>query len=598
MNSGPGRHDDWRRLARLALAVDRRRFLLGLALAATTVLAGIGLLGLAGWFITATALAGLQVATALVFDVFMPSAGIRLLALGRTASRYGERLLTHDATLGALAALREQVLRRWARGESSQRLKRHPARMLFRLTSDIDALETPYLRGAVPAAATFAAALLAGLLIATWHAAFGLAVFGWMWLTGWGTAWWIAHRASPTAARRALAQEALRARAADLVAGQVELVMADRLASQCAALGDSDCRLAACDDRLNRLEATGALAHGIAGALLTGAVLIGAAWLVDAGTTTAPVVALMVLATLAAGEPLGALRRGGLEAARARLAARRLPLSVDAAPVDDADEADRLPPSADEGDGLAGPAASATASSTAAAAAAGAATAAAIATVALSFVYAGNAAPSLRLPALRIARGEVVAIIGASGAGKSTLMGLIAGELRPTTGRIQTLPAASLTQRIDLFEDSIRDNLRLAAPAAPDPSLEDALAAAGLTDQVLAHRGGLDAVLGEGGLGLSGGQARRLGLARLLLADRPLWLLDEPTEALDRATAADVLGRLRQRASGHTVVIATHLRREAELADRLLRLADGHLVADLHRGSDAFEAALAALRQD
>jgi len=78
----------------------------GAAPAAVTVLAGIALLGLSGWFITATAIAGLTTATALAFDVFMPSSGIRLLALGRTAARYGERLVTHDATLAVLAGLR------------------------------------------------------------------------------------------------------------------------------------------------------------------------------------------------------------------------------------------------------------------------------------------------------------------------------------------------------------------------------------------------------------------------------------------------------------------------------------------------------------
>ena len=92
---------------RTLFAGQARAFALGAALAVLTVAMGIGLLGLSGWFITATALAGLQAATAIVFDVFMPSAGIRLLALGRTFSRYGERIVTHDATLGLLARLRE-----------------------------------------------------------------------------------------------------------------------------------------------------------------------------------------------------------------------------------------------------------------------------------------------------------------------------------------------------------------------------------------------------------------------------------------------------------------------------------------------------------
>ncbi|WP_309545866.1 hypothetical protein [Paracoccus thiocyanatus] len=98
----------------LFAAEGRRKLWAGAALAAVTMLSGIALLGLSGWFITATAIAGLTTATALAFDVFMPSSGIRLLALGRTAARYGERLVTHDATLAVLAGLRERLFRGWS----------------------------------------------------------------------------------------------------------------------------------------------------------------------------------------------------------------------------------------------------------------------------------------------------------------------------------------------------------------------------------------------------------------------------------------------------------------------------------------------------
>ena len=125
----------------LALFLTERRaaLLAGALLAAATVLAGIALLGLSGWFITATAIAGLSSATAFAFDVFAPAAAIRFLALARTAARYGERLTTHDATLGVLAGLRVEVFRNWAQPQAAQRLLKRPARLLFRLTADIDA---------------------------------------------------------------------------------------------------------------------------------------------------------------------------------------------------------------------------------------------------------------------------------------------------------------------------------------------------------------------------------------------------------------------------------------------------------------------------
>jgi len=122
---------DLRLVLRPFLATQPRWLLLGCLLAAITVLAGMALLGLSGWFITATALAGLHAATAFTFDVFMPSAGIRLLALGRTASRYGERLVTHDANFAVLADMRVRLFRGWSRAEAARRLLMRPARLLF-----------------------------------------------------------------------------------------------------------------------------------------------------------------------------------------------------------------------------------------------------------------------------------------------------------------------------------------------------------------------------------------------------------------------------------------------------------------------------------
>ena len=191
-----------------------------------------------------------------------------------------------------------------------------------------------------------------------------------------------------------------------------------------------------------------------------------------------------------------------------------------------------------------------------------------------------------------------MALIGASGAGKSTLLAAISGELSPRSGTLQAQPCSWLTQRTELFQDSLRDNLCLADPMACDARLMAVLQAAGLADDVQALPAGLETRLGEGGLGLSGGQSRRLALARLLLRDVPLWLLDEPTEALDTGTAQAVLACVATLAQDRTLLIATHLRREAELADRLICLRAGVVIGDWRRGSFEFEAALQALRAD
>lgn len=553
-----------------------RRMALGASLAAITVLAGMGLLGLSGWFIAATAIAGLHAASALAFDVFAPSAGIRLLALGRTAARYGERLVTHDATLAALAALRERIFRGWAGAAQIRELLRRPARALFRLTSDLDALESLYLRLLTPAGAALCATAFAAATLGLMTLWLGIALGIWMLAVGTAVSVGLFFRSRRPALRRALLTERLRAQTVDLVSGQTELVMAGRLAAQCAALEQTDRRLARADRRLHRLDTAASAIYGIAGSLTLAATLLGVGALVDRGQIGIPAVVLALLIALAAMEPFAALRRGALEAGRMWLAAKRLSPHcaeyaerADLGATPDAAAAPDVPNAGD-----------------------------AVILQRVSVRYPGSATDALQSLSLTIARGERVAVVGPSGAGKSTLMALLAGELAAHAGSIRRLPFAWLSQRTDLFQDSLRENLLLAAPEAGDEALWHALESAGLAADIRSLNAGLETRLGESGLGLSAGQRRRLALARLLLQSHWLWLLDEPTEGLDAATAADVLARLRILGEGRAWLIATHLKREASLADRLLILRSGRIEAEYRRGGPDFDAVLATLRHD
>ncbi|PKV43368.1 ATP-binding cassette subfamily C protein CydC [Janthinobacterium sp. 61] len=536
----------------------------GAMLAALTAVAGMALLGLSGWFITATSIAGLHASTALLFDVFGPSAGIRLLAIGRTGSRYAERLVTHDATFAALASIRVQLFRGWSRPEAASRLLRQPAKLLFRLTADIDALEALYLRLLVPAFTALCAALLAGVALGAMQWQLGLGLAAWLLAAGGGISWLVARAARRPAIVRSRAIEKLRSGTIDLVAGQTDLVMAGRIDAQCAALGQIDCSLAQADFALQRLETAAGAAYGVAGSVTLAGVLLAVAALVQQQALNVPLAALALLIALTAVEPFAGLRRGALEAGRMLLAMRRL------APRLDAQEIAALP--ADSAPGLR--------------------------LEHVSAAHAGSNVAILHDVSLHIADGERVALIGPSGVGKSTLLAIAARELAPLSGKVSAPRACLFTQKTELFQDSLRDNLRLADPSASDAQLWAALQSAGLDEEVRAFAGGLDTLLGEGGLGLSGGQARRLALARLFLHESTLWLLDEATEALNAQVAIDVLQRLRARSDGRTLLIATHLRREAALADRLVSLRDGRIVADAHRGTQAFEAALAGLRGD
>ncbi|MGR9349067.1 amino acid ABC transporter ATP-binding/permease protein (plasmid) [Rhizobium leguminosarum] len=557
---------DLKPILRLFLAERRRALLLGAALSAATVTAGIALLGLSGWFITATSLAGLSAAVAITFDVFAPSAGIRLLAIVRTVARYGERLATHDATLGVLAALRERLFRDFAEPGAARALLHRPARLLFRLTADIDALDSLYLRILVPAAVATGAALAASLVLGLMHPVFGLCFGLFLAVAGLGLPLIAGRAARKHARQRAHGIEALRSRTIDLVAGQTDLLMAGRLAAQREAIAAADHYAARADDRLNRVETGLTFGFGLVSTLLLTASLLAVAALAETKAITAPVAALGLLVAFAATEPLAALRRGALEVGRTQLAARRI--------------APRL-----------------------AAVAAREPLAAALPGYAFSLAkvsafHENSNVPALQGIELALQQGERLAVIGSSGAGKSSLLALLSGELPARTGSVAVAGATLLTQRTELFDDSLRGNLLLANSDAGEIDCLEALAAAGLLSDVEAMPRGIDTPLGEGGLGLSGGQSRRLALARLFLRDTPLWLLDEPTEGLDGVTARDVLSRLSEMAAGRSLVIATHIRREATIADRIVVIDGGRITEISRRGEAAFEKALDRLRPD
>ncbi|MDV2968569.1 amino acid ABC transporter ATP-binding/permease protein [Nitratireductor aquimarinus] len=556
-----------RAVAALFWAGNRNKLLAGALLSLATVLCGIALLGLSGWFIAATAIAGLSVATALAFDVFAPSAGIRFLALARTASRYGERIVTHDATLEVLAELRERLFRGWAVAGAARAMMARPARLLFRLTIDIDALDSLYLRVMVPLFSAAGAALVAGLALGFIDVRLGLGVALFLLAVGLGLPAFAARHAERPARRRAHALEVLRARSIDLVRGQGELVMAGRLDAQSMSIAEADARLADADDAMNRTETGVSVALGVAGAVLLAAVLLVVATLAEAGQIGAPVAALALLVALTATEPFTALRRGAVELGRTLMAVRRVGPRLNG---EESAPANKTPQDAGIAIRLEG----------------------------VTARHPGAAEVALADVSLRIERGERIALVGQSGAGKSSLLSVIAGELAADQGDVASLPATLFTQRTELFHDTLRGNLALANPAADDDAMLAVLGAAGLSRHLANLPAGLDTWLGEGGAGFSSGQARRLAMARLVLRDAPVWLLDEPTEGLDRETANDVIARVANYASGKTLMVSTHIRREAEGADRILHMNNGRIVADVRRGTADYESLLDGLRPD
>jgi ATP-binding cassette subfamily C protein CydD len=207
--------------------------------------------------------------------------------------------------------------------------------------------------------------------------------------------------------------------------------------------------------------------------------------------------------------------------------------------------------------------------------------------------------PALDGLSFRVPADETLILAGPSGAGKSSVIEILLGFVRPDSGRVtingadisELVPAALsrltawIGQRPVLFASTIRDNIRFARPEATDAEVEEAAHAAQVTEFAGLLPAGLDTMVGEGGFGLSGGQAQRVAIARAFLRNAPLLLLDEPTAHLDPATEADVLDSLRRLAIGRTVILASHSAAAHDFSGRRLDLRQGRAVAAAARAT-------------
>jgi ATP-binding cassette subfamily C protein CydC len=211
---------------------------------------------------------------------------------------------------------------------------------------------------------------------------------------------------------------------------------------------------------------------------------------------------------------------------------------------------------------------------------------------AVSFTYPGGGRPALDGVDFTLEQGRRLAVVGPSGSGKSTLIQLLLRFLAPDGGRIlldgHDLTAfkgedlrrhiAVVSQHTRLFTGTLRENLLMANPDAAEGAIEQACRTARIHDFIAAQPAGYDTWIGEAGLTLSGGQARRIAIARALLRDAPILVLDEPTEGLDNPTAEAVLQSIDQLMLGRTVLMVTHRRHGLGAVDQVLELRDGRRI--------------------
>ncbi|MBP0443963.1 thiol reductant ABC exporter subunit CydC [Roseomonas sp. SSH11] len=544
-----------RDLARiLGLWRSRRGWLLlGALVACGSALAGLALLALAGSGVARGLATGTLAAGAATLVLMRP------LILLRPLLRWGERMATHEATFRALADTRVWFFRRLAERLSAGPGLNRSGDLLGRMVGDVEALDGFYLRALVPVAAAAAvvvaiAAILGALSLAlaaivTLPIALALLL-----------PLLVAPFAARAAARNAAATGALRAEAVEPLVAMEDILAAN---AEPRALARVEAAAQRMDRERRRLSRAGSLGAA-SGALLIQAALLGAlAWGISGGagggSTGAGAVVVALFLVLAAADALGALPRAGAALALASAGARRLLEAADQpVPVPD-------------------PPASATPAGHA------------ISMRGVRFAWAPDRAPVFEGLDLDLPEGARIALLGPSGAGKSTLAALLLKLAAPQEGSIAvggvdyaSLSAdavrtriACLTQEAVLFDDSIAANLRLAAPDAPDAALWDALERARIAELIRALPEGLETRCGEAGARFSGGQARRIALARALLSPASVLILDEPTAGLDAATERAFLETLDSALGGRSAILITHRLIGVERPTRILRLAGG-----------------------
>ncbi|MFP4244350.1 MAG: thiol reductant ABC exporter subunit CydC [Ectothiorhodospira sp.] len=518
------------------------------------------MLALSGWFITASALAGAGLLAGL--DVYRPAGGIRAFAITRTVARYTERLVNHEAVLRHLADLRSWMFRALAPLDPATLARFRSADLLQRLVGDIDTLDGLFLRVITPSL-TAVITLLTGAVFLGWVApAPALWIVIWLALAGLllpALALGLGRRAGRA---RTGAAARVRERAVEGVQGLAELRVFGALERHGRALQEAERERARAEFALGRWGALGDAAATLAG--LGGvwlALWLGTGWLAS-GQAGAPLVVLVVLGALGLGEAVAMLPGAYQRVEQMRAAARRLLEVAHTRPA--LPEPAHPTPPGDRG-GLR------------------------LQDVTLQYREGGPRV--LDRVTLEVAPGEIVLVTGDSGAGKTSLTSVVLRLVAPQSGeaRVAGLPVTDmsyralydhvgvLTQETVLFADSLAANLRLAAPEAEDARLTQALHLVGLDDFVATLEQGLDTPVGEGGALLSGGQARRLALARLVLRDPPVVILDEPFRGLDGATIARLRSRLTPWLAARATLVIAHEASMAPPATRHYRLQGGRL---------------------
>ena len=553
---------------------------LGTGLGLLAAASAVGLLALSGWFICAAAWAGLSAASAQVFNFFHPSIGIRLFAIGRTLARYAERIVAHDTTFRILQSLRCWFYIHLEPLAPSRLMMFRSGDILNRIVADIDALDNLYLRVLSPS--------LIALMMS-------LMVTGFLWifdpLIALSTAVFllIAGFCVPAAALRLGSSggrhitrciSELRIRIVDGLQGLPELLVFGAFTQYLEAIAQRSSALIRNQRHMSHIRGASIALNTLLAGFAVLAVLYLAINPLKRGFLDGASLALATLAVMAAFEVVLPLPDAYQYLGRTQAAGRRLLEVVHTQPQVVFTE---------QSISLSGPVG--------------------LKFDNVNFRYHEDAPWALEAVNFEIPPGRRMAVIGETGSGKSTLIRLLVRFWDPIAGRIHIggenvrhfsesdlrSLISVVSQQPHMFNATLRENLLLACPAAGEEALWAALEAAQLRDFVNDLPDGLETWIGEAGQLLSGGQARRLAVARAMLHDAPLWVLDEPTEGLDALTEKKMMRALKEKTAGRTVLLITHRLVDLYWMDQILMLDRGRVIArgthaELMKNNERYEA--------
>ncbi len=526
------------------------QIVIGLSLAILTLFASVFLLSLSGWFLASTAVAG--VAGLYTFNYMLPAAGVRAAAIVRTASRYAERLVDHNTTFKILAYLRTLAFRKILPLSANQLAQYQKADLLNRFIVDIDALDHLYLKlfSPIVTALIIIVMLFVGLSYINLPIALIISIILTITLLAIPVIFY--HAGKQLGETLAKQQSEYRALLINYLQGQAELTLFNAQDRYRVKLNQLESDWLYHQQKQSTLVAlSSALVILIAG-FLTLLVL----WLIT-HYTLSPLVALFVFVCLASSEILAPIPTAFIFLGQVLASAKRTTALFNQTPDIKFTEQGKVIDL----------------------------TTAKLQFNDISFSYPNQPFAVLNHFSLTIEAGKHIGLIGKTGCGKSTLLNLVTRTWDPTSGNIfindtpinqldePTLRKviAVVPQVITIFSDTLRKNLLIGDPKASDQQLIDVLQQVELS-KLLSTEHGLDLPLGQGGRSLSGGEIRRIGIARALLHNSPLVLMDEPTESLDQQTEQQIIQLIKQTCQNKTLLMVTHRLTDNPLFDQVIEL--------------------------